>query len=52
MERSPLTPDGAAKLRLELDNLKSVERPWVIKAIRAAADLGGFKRKCRISRRA
>ena len=43
MERTPLTPDGAAKLRLELDNLKSVERPRVIKAIGAAADLGDLK---------
>ena len=43
MERTPLTPDGAAKLRLELDNLKSVERPQVIKAIGSAADLGDLK---------
>lgn len=43
MERTPLTPDGAAKLRLELDNLKSVERPRVIKAIGTAADLGDLK---------
>lgn len=40
MEKNPITPEGAAKLRDELHNLKSVERPKVIQAIAVARDHG------------
>ena len=42
MNRSPLTAKGAARLRRQLDELKSVERPRIIRAIaeaRAHGDL-------------
>lgn len=40
MEKIPITPDGASQLQEELKNLKSVERPAVIKAIAAAREHG------------
>jgi transcription elongation factor GreA len=40
MDKIPITADGAARLRDELKNLKSVERPAVIKAIAAAREHG------------
>jgi transcription elongation factor GreA len=40
MEKNPITPAGAAKLRDELNNLRSVERPKVIQMIAVARDHG------------
>ncbi len=40
MDKNPITPEGAAKLRDELQNLRSVERPKVIQAIAVARDHG------------
>jgi transcription elongation factor GreA len=40
MDKNPITPEGAAKLREELHNLKSVERPAVIQAIATAREHG------------
>ncbi len=40
MDKNPITPEGAAKLRDELHHLKSVERPKVIQAIAVARDHG------------
>jgi len=41
--KSPLTARGAAKLREELDRLKSVDRPQVIEAIAEARAHGDLK---------
>ncbi|MDP9150838.1 MAG: transcription elongation factor GreA [Myxococcota bacterium] len=43
MEKNPITPEGAAKLREELIQLKSVERPAVIQAIATAREHGDLK---------
>jgi transcription elongation factor GreA len=43
MSRSPITARGAAKLREELDRLKSVDRPQVIEAIAEARAHGDLK---------
>lgn len=40
MQKNPITPEGAARLREELQNLRSVERPAVIQAIATARDHG------------
>ena len=40
MQKNPITPEGAAKLRDELNNLKSVERPAIIQAIATAREHG------------
>ncbi|WP_323784225.1 transcription elongation factor GreA [Leisingera sp.] len=40
MEKIPMTPTGHAALESELKNLKSVERPAIIKAIAEARELG------------
>ncbi len=40
MEKNPITPDGAQKLRDELINLRSVERPAIIQAIAVAREHG------------
>jgi transcription elongation factor GreA len=40
MQKNPITPEGAAKLREELGQLKSVERPAVIQAIATAREHG------------
>lgn len=40
MEKNPISPEGAAKLREELNNLRSVERPAVIQAIATAREHG------------
>jgi transcription elongation factor GreA len=40
MEKNPITPEGAAKLRDELHHLRSVERPKVIQAIAVAREHG------------
>src|ERR1700685_3286664 len=40
MQKNPITPEGAAKLREELIHLKSVERPAVIQAIATAREHG------------
>jgi transcription elongation factor GreA len=40
MERIPMTPSGLAKLQAELRQLKSVERPEVVKAIAEAREHG------------
>jgi len=43
MSKSPLTAQGARKLREELDRLKSVERPQIIEAIAEARAHGDLK---------
>jgi len=43
MSRSPLTARGAAKLREELDRLKSTDRPEIIEAIAEARSHGDLK---------
>ena len=43
MEKNPITPEGAARLREELIHLKSVERPAVIQAIAVAREHGDLK---------
>ncbi|HNS96684.1 MAG TPA: transcription elongation factor GreA [Polyangiaceae bacterium] len=40
MERVPITPDGIAKLREELKQLRDVERPRISKAIGEAIAMG------------
>jgi transcription elongation factor GreA len=40
MEKNPITPEGHAKLREELTQLKSVERPKVIQMIAVAREHG------------
>ena len=40
MEKNPITPEGAAKLRDELNHLRSVERPKVIQQIAVAREHG------------
>jgi transcription elongation factor GreA len=40
MQKNPITPEGAAKLREELLHLKSVERPAIIQAIATAREHG------------
>jgi transcription elongation factor GreA len=43
MQKNPITPEGAARLRDELIQLKSVERPAVIQAIATAREHGDLK---------
>ena len=43
MEKNPITPEGAAKLREELQHLRSVERPKVIQQIAVAREHGDLK---------
>ena len=43
MEKNPITPEGAAKLREELNQLRSVERPRVIQMIAVAREHGDLK---------
>ena len=43
MNRVPMTKGGAEALRLELDNLKKVERPRIVKAIAEAREHGDLK---------
>ena len=43
MDKTPMTLQGADKLREELDELKSVARPRVIKAIAEAREHGDLK---------
>jgi transcription elongation factor GreA len=43
MEKNPITPEGATRLRDELIHLKSVERPAVIQAIAVAREHGDLK---------
>ncbi len=43
MNKVPMTANGAAKLREELDQLKRIERPKVIKAIAEARAHGDLK---------
>jgi transcription elongation factor GreA len=40
MQKNPITPEGAQKLRDELNQLKSVERPAIIQAIAVAREHG------------
>jgi transcription elongation factor GreA len=40
MQKNPITPDGALRLRDELHHLKSVERPAIIQAIGTAREHG------------
>ncbi|MEO6576837.1 MAG: transcription elongation factor GreA, partial [Polyangiaceae bacterium] len=43
MVKNPITPEGYAKLRDELQNLRSVERPKVIQMIATAREHGDLK---------
>jgi len=43
MDKTPMTATGAAKLREELNDLKSVQRPRVIQAIAEAREHGDLK---------
>jgi transcription elongation factor GreA len=43
MEKNPITPEGAVKLREELNNLRNVERPKVIQMIATAREHGDLK---------
>ena len=43
MQKIPMTVEGAAKLRQELDNLKKVERPRIVAAIAEARAHGDLK---------
>ena len=43
MEKNPITPEGAEKLREELNHLRNVERPRVIKMIATAREHGDLK---------
>ena len=43
MEKVPITSSGAVRLEAEMKNLKSVERPTIIKAIAEARELGDLK---------
>jgi transcription elongation factor GreA len=40
MQKNPITPEGASRLREELIHLKSVERPSIIQAIAVAREHG------------
>src|SRR5260370_1984469 len=40
MQKNPITPGGAVRLREELIHLKSVERPAIIQAIATAREHG------------
>ena len=40
MQKNPITPEGAVRLREELINLKSVQRPAIIQAIAVAREHG------------
>jgi transcription elongation factor GreA len=40
MQKNPITPEGATRLREELIHLKSVERPAIIQAIATAREHG------------
>ena len=40
MQKNPITPGGAVRLREELINLKSVQRPAIIQAIAVAREHG------------
>ena len=43
MQKIPMTIEGAAKLRQELDHLKKVERPRIVAAIAEAREHGDLK---------
>ena len=49
MEKEPITKDGLEKLKVELENLKNIERPKIVEAISEARSHGDLKRKRRIS---
>ena len=40
MEKNPITPEGAARLREELQRLRGVERPAIVQAIAVAREHG------------
>jgi transcription elongation factor GreA len=43
IEKNPITPEGYARLREELQNLRAVERPRVIQMIATAREHGDLK---------
>ena len=45
MNKEPITKQGLEKLKKELENLKSVERPKIVAAISEARAHGDLKRK-------
>lgn len=43
MNKIPMTADGAVQLKEELQNLKSIERPKIVSAIKEAREKGDLK---------
>lgn len=43
MDKNPITPEGAVRLRDELNHLRSVERPRIIQMIAVAREHGDLK---------
>ena len=43
MNKIPMTADGAVQLKEELHNLKSIERPRIVSAIKEAREKGDLK---------
>ena len=43
MNKIPMTADGAVQLKEELQNLKSIERPRIVSAIKEAREKGDLK---------
>ena len=43
MDKVPFTFSGLEKIKLELDNLKKIERPQIIQAISVAREHGDLK---------
>ena len=49
-EKFPMTKDGLEKLKSELENLKNIERPNIIKAISEAREHGDLSENVNITR--
>jgi transcription elongation factor GreA len=43
MHKTPITPDGFLKIKIELENLKNIARPKIIKEIEIARSHGDLK---------
>ena len=48
-EKFPMTKDGLEKLKSELENLKNIERPNIIKAISEAREHGDLSENVNIT---